>query len=189
MHAWDSLDDETRDALRAELPHGDDPERRRAALTELFARTPQHFGAPLDQFWRMIQARAFRRTQSPAAEARMPRPAQGGDLSEEAVAERRAAKSTHVQQIRDHHNALVHRLHYLKRVWMAPQARPRAFPCHASPGRLTPFPPHRSQRCHRRARRAAPARYARPTRSCTQRRARAPRSPARRGARAPSSFH
>ena len=107
LDAWRRLSAEERSKLTAMLPEScqeSEADVEHVLQTELFSLQPRRFGAPLARFWNDLKAGAYSAASFAAAER--------------ADAERARA---HISLRRQHHNALVHKLHQLTRTW-----KPRA---------------------------------------------------------------
>ncbi|KAL1511075.1 hypothetical protein AB1Y20_005898 [Prymnesium parvum] len=101
LSTWEhKLTASDRAQLAALLPS---PPPAEPLVRELFSAAPLHFGAPLARFWTAMRA---------------------GELSAEAVgreAQQDAAfRQAWLEERRQHHNAMVHRLHYLQRTYSPP---------------------------------------------------------------------
>ena len=107
LDAWRRLSAEERSKLTAMLPEScqeSEADVEHVLQTELFSLQPRRFGAHLARFWNDLKAGAYSAASLAAAER--------------ADAERARA---HTSLRRHHHNALVHKLHQLRRTW-----KPRA---------------------------------------------------------------
>ena len=107
LDAWRRLSAEERSKLTAMLPEScqeSEADVEHVLQTELFSLQPRRFGAHLARFWNDLKAGAYSAASLAAAER--------------ADAERARA---HTSLRRQHHNALVHKLHQLRRTW-----KPRA---------------------------------------------------------------
>ena len=121
IDTWRSLPESDRKQLEALLPKSasavDDPEE--AFLSGgAFAPFNIFFGTPLSRFHKALEAGDFSAAANKAAE------------HEEAL---RLQDMT--QHRREHHNGMVHRLHYLKRTWVPPMPRLSGLPRSSGSGR------------------------------------------------------
>ena len=108
LDTWRRLSDDERSKLTALLPDSckSAAEAEQVLQTELFAQEPRRFGVTLSRFWDRLQAGAYGAEQ----------------LAADAHADaRHSAAYTELQ--RTHHNALVHKLHQLKRTWKSTAPR------------------------------------------------------------------
>ena len=105
---WDRLTDAERARLSEFLPPTQDAADLSQLLeTEVFSGAPRFHGAPLKRFWTALQ---------------------NGEMSEEAVIADAAREEAHArafeQHQRQHHNAAVHKLLFLRRTWKPPAPKP-----------------------------------------------------------------
>ena len=117
LKTWRSLPSEDRERLARLLPPtaSDASNSSRPAMpgeleqlldVEIFSRQSRFFGAPLDRFWRHLQAGHYN-AEALAAEGR----------------DREDTDAAYTEHRRQQHNFLVHRLHLLKRTYKPPVPR------------------------------------------------------------------